>query len=360
MIVAMSGGVDSSVAALLLKKQGYDVIGIYMKNWSDPTGLTHCPWEEDLRDAQAVSHKLKIPFYAISLEKEYKKMVFDYMIAEYKAGRTPNPDIMCNKKIKFDLFLQKAKTFDADFMATGHYIRKLKTKDKKQKTLFKLLKAKDKNKDQSYFLYVLTQKQLKQCLFPIGDYTKPLIRQIAKKAGLPNWQKKESQGLCFIGQVDFRKFLTKWIKTKPGKIITTDGQTIGQHRGIAFYTIGQKAGIGGKGPYYVTKIDAKKNLVYVTNKKNDPALFGRELIAIKINWIAGHPPKLPAKVQAKIRYRTPDASTIIKTVGKLTGKSDPQIRQVKVIFAKSQRAITPGQSVVFYKGEEMLGGGVIV
>ena len=357
----MSGGVDSSVAALLLKRQGYDVIGIYMKNWSDPTGLTHCPWEEDMRDAQAVCQKLNITFYAISLEKEYKKAVFDYMMAEYKAGRTPNPDIMCNKKIKFDLFLKKAKTFSADFMATGHYVRKSKTSAKGgsasdgKNNQFKLLKAKDKNKDQSYFLYVLTQKQLAHCLFPIGNYSKPQVRQIAKSAGLANWQKKDSQGLCFIGQVDFRKFLAKWIKTKPGKIITIDGQVIGQHRGIAFYTVGQKAGIGGRGPYYVTKINSQRNVVYVTNKKNDPALFGRELITKEINWIAGHPPKLPAKIQAKIRYRTPDASAIIK----IAGRSDLQIRQVKIIFTRPQRAITPGQSVVFYQDEEMLGGGVI-
>lgn len=346
-IVATSGGVDSSVAALLLKKQGYDVIGIYMKNWSDPTGLTHCPWEEDMKDARAVCQKLNIPFYAISLEKEYKKAVFDYMIAEYKAGRTPNPDIMCNKKIKFDLFFKKAKTFGADFMATGHYVRKLPAKNGP----YKLYKAKDKNKDQSYFLYVLTQKQLTHCLFPIGDYTKPQIRQIAKRAGLANWQKKDSQGLCFIGQVDFRKFLTKWIKTKPGHMITTDEQVIGQHRGIAFYTLGQKAGIGGRGPYYVTKINAKRNVVYVTNKKNDPALFGRELVAKEVNWVAGHSPKLPAKIQAKIRYRTADASAIIKPRNK---------NSLLIQFTRHQRAITPGQSIVFYQGQEMLGGGVIL
>lgn len=355
-IVAMSGGVDSSVACYLLKKQGYKVIGIYMKNWSDPTGLTHCPWEDDLKDAKAVCFKLGIPFYTISLEKQYKKEVVDYMISEYKSGRTPNPDIMCNKKIKFDLFLKKAKTLGADYIATGHYIKKLKIKDKKQKIKFKLYKAKDKNKDQSYFLYNLTQSQLKHCLFPTGNYTKPEVRKIAKKAGLPNWHKKDSQGLCFIGKVNFRKFLKKWIKTKPGKIITADGQTIGKHIGISFYTIGQKAGIGGRGPYYITKIDAKKNLVYATNNKNDPALFGKELIAENLNWVAGHPPKLPARVQVKIRYRSPDANATIFS----SGKSNPQIQLLKIIFKTSERAITPGQSVVIYRKEEMLGGGTIV
>ncbi|MEK7123297.1 MAG: tRNA 2-thiouridine(34) synthase MnmA [Patescibacteria group bacterium] len=226
--VAMSGGVDSSVAALLLKKEGYDVVGVFMKNWGEPLGEgERCQWERDQKDAREVAAVLKIPFYTFDFEKDYKKKVADYMLAEYKKGRTPNPDVMCNKEIKFGLFLGRALKLGADFVATGHYV-KLKSKNEKGKIKIQLFQAKDKNKDQSYFLWTLTQKQLKYCLFPIGDYLKPEVREIAKKAWLPTAEKKDSQGVCFVGKFDFAEFLKKKIKPKKGKIIDIDsGEIIG-------------------------------------------------------------------------------------------------------------------------------------
>ena len=354
--VAMSGGVDSSVAAALLQNQGYAVTGVFMRPWQPWPGL--CMWQGDREDAMRAASVLEIPFLTWDFSKEYKKEVGDYMIREYKAGRTPNPDVMCNKEIKFGLFLKKALKYKADFIATGHYVRiRPMTNDKRPMTRekkseksslvisHKLLVAKDKNKDQSYFLWTLTQKQLSKCLFPIGDYIKPEVRKLAAKFGLPNHDKKDSQGVCFIGPIDMKDFLSKYIKNKKGKIINVDGAVIGEHDGVYYYTIGQRHGLNigdGGGPYYVVGKDMKKNIIYV-GKKND--LGSSKLKLSNISWVS-EPLKLPARIEVKIRYRSKSEIAILVKNGELR-------------FIKSVRAITPGQSAVFYRGQEMLGGGII-
>lgn len=348
--VAMSGGVDSSVAAFLLKKQGFNVVGIFMKNWTKelPDSLG-CASEADYEDARKVAARLKIPLYTFNFEKEYKKKVIDYMTKSYKNGLTPNPDVMCNREIKFKLFLKKALKLGADYIATGHYVKVKSSKSKTQ--TYKIFQAKDKNKDQSYFLWILTQKQLKYCLFPIGDYLKSDVRKIAKKAGLHNFNKKDSQGLCFLGRFDFQKFLREMIKPKVGKIIDENGKVVGSHEGAYYFTIGQRHGlnIGGTGPYFVYKIDIKNNIVYVAKGRDNKLLFSKELTASDINWISDKEVKFPLICKAKIRYRTKEADCKVIKLGK----------RLKVIFKKPQRAITAGQSVVFYKNQEMLGGGII-
>ncbi len=343
--MAMSGGVDSSVAALLLTQKGYDVVGVYMKGWS----LTGCA-EEDATDARRVASKLGIPFYIFDFEDEYKKTVVDYMISGYAKGETPNPDVMCNREIKFGLFLKKALALGADYIATGHYVRRIGDK---------LVQAKDLNKDQSYFLWTLAQEQLKHCLFPIGDYIKPQVRALAKKFDLPTAEKPDSQGVCFIGEINVAEFLKERLGKNPGPIKTLNEKTIGSHDGAVFYTIGQRRGIGIKGSlpseqgkiYYVSAKDLKTNTIFVTEGK-DENLFANKLMVKNINWISGKQPKLSLKCFARIRYRQPlQKSTIEKVVGD----------KLFVTFSEPQRAITPGQSAVFYtKDGTMLGGGVIV
>ncbi len=330
----MSGGVDSSVAAALLKRSGYEVIGVFMKPWQVPN--IKCLWEQDREDAMRVATVLDIPLLTWDFSKEYKKEVTDYMIREYKAGRTPNPDVMCNKHIKFGLFLRQAIIEGADFIATGHYVRKNSDK---------LLAARDKNKDQSYFLWTLTQQQLKYCLFPIGDYIKPEVRKLAKKFGLPVYDKKDSQGICFIGPLDMEEFLKNNIKPKRGPIINQDGNAIGEHDGAYYYTIGQRHGLdigNGAGPYYVTGKDLKKNIIFVGKEEN---LKSNIVRVSEINWLKKT--KLPAKVEIKIRYRTGSEKAILNKDGVIK-------------FNKPQRAITPGQSAVFYHKQELLGGGVLL
>lgn len=354
--VAMSGGVDSSVAAALLKKQGYQVTGVFMKNWSEPVETyskkkSLC-WVDERRDAIRVAAKLGIPLLTFDFEKEYRKQVVDYMFREYKAGRTPNPDIQCNKLIKFPLFLKRARKMGADFIATGHYI-KLKTKNLKLK---KLYQAKDKEKDQSYFLWTLTQAQLKYCLFPIGDYLKTEVRQIAEKLGLQNAFKRGTSGICFIGEVKLREFLKKKIKEKPGKIIDTEGKIVGQHPGIFYFTIGQRHGLGisGKKPYYVADKDVKNNVLIVAEGKNNPALYKKEIELKEVNLIN---PELRIKnkefkmpLMARVRYRQPLAKALFIIHNSA----------FKLIFAKPIKFVAPGQSAVFYsKSGELLGGGVI-
>jgi len=348
--VAMSGGVDSSVAALLLQKQDYDLVGCYIKGWYPASSASksqafYCSWKEDRRDAMRVCAKLGMPFITVDAEKEYKKEVVDYMISEYKAGRTPNPDIMCNKSVKFGVFLKKALAMGADYIATGHYVRKLKNNA--------LAIAKDLNKDQSYFLWTLTQKQLKYCLFPLGDLLKSEVRHIAKKNDLATAEKEESQGVCFIGEFNMEDFLKKYIKQKKGKVVTADGKIIGEHDGLAFYTIGQRHGFGfggGEGgPYYVAEKDFKNNILIVAEKKDEKKFRRKEVVIGNASWISAVP-KIGKKYQARIRYRQPLEECEVAEVSK---------NSTKIIFKNPQRAVTPGQSLVVYDGEEMLGGGVI-
>ena len=347
--VAMSGGVDSSVAVLLLQKQGYDLVGCYIKGWY-PAGVA-CNWKEDRRDAMRVCAKLGIPFITVDAEKEYKKEVADYMISEYKIGRTPNPDIMCNKSVKFGVFLKKALEMRADYIATGHYI---KIKDKKSNLKnYELAIARDADKDQSYFLWTLTQEQLKHCLFPLGDLLKSEVRKIAKENNLATAEKEESQGVCFIGEFNMEDFLKKYIKTKKGEIATADGKIIGEHNGLAFYTIGQRHGFGfggGKGgPYYVVEKDFKNNRLIVADKKEEKNFNRKEVIVENINWISAVP-KIGKKYQARIRYRQPLEECKISEISKIS---------TKIIFKNPQRAVTPGQSLVIYDGEGIIGGGII-
>ena len=363
--IAMSGGVDSSVAALLLKNKGYDTVGVYMKGWS----LTGCA-EEDATDARRVAGVLSIPFYVFDFENEFKKAVVDYMVSEYAAGRTPNPDVMCNREIKFGLFLKKSLALGANYIATGHYTRLKRNYPKFRRSstnrIFSVLVAKDKNKDQSYFLWTLKQEQLKHCLFPIGDYIKPQVRALAKKYNLPTAGKPDSQGVCFVGEIDVAEFLKSKLGKNPGLILTLSGKKIGIHDGLSFYTIGQRRGIGSTGggtPYYVVSKDERKNALVVAEAKN-PALFSKNLLVKDINWVSGKQPKLPLQCLARIRYRQPLQQATISTTNKRSSvnsiMNNSQSVLLRVIFNEAQRAVTPGQSAVFYtKSGIMLGGGII-
>ncbi|TSC75532.1 MAG: tRNA-specific 2-thiouridylase [Parcubacteria group bacterium Gr01-1014_30] len=364
--MAMSGGVDSSVAAALLKKRGFSVRGVFIKTWS---ASLPCDQKQDRLDAMKVALQLKIPFQTWDFSREYKRDVVDYMVSGYAEGITPNPDIMCNKYIKFGLFLERALKEGADFIATGHYAR-IKREIRNPKSdhspfpmgwvaqpfskgcgeIRKLLIGKDKNKDQSYFLWTLTQKQLQHCLFPIGEYTKPEVRKLAKKFGLHTVaQKKDSQGICFLGKIDLRDFLEKRIGPKPGLILTVSGQKIGKHQGLSFYTIGQRKGIGlPGGPWFVAGKDLKKNVLVVT--KSGKYLLKKELVAENVNWVGGEPPKFPLEIKVKVRYLAPSTPALVDKKTK---------NGYKIQLVSPQRAIAPGQSAVFYKSGELLGGGVI-
>ncbi|MCR4323207.1 MAG: tRNA 2-thiouridine(34) synthase MnmA [Candidatus Azambacteria bacterium] len=349
--VGMSGGVDSSVAAALLKKQGYDVVGVFIKGWSDNRFFkdkTMCPWITDQEDARRVAAALDIPFYTFDFEKEYRTKVVEYMVKAYRAGITPNPDVMCNKEIKFGVFFDKARKLGADFVATGHHARVTR-----RAGIARLCTGKDAQKDQSYFLWTLTQKQLMHTLMPVGEYTKGKVREMARTFGLPTAEKKDSQGLCFVGEVNVHDFLKSMIKPKKGKIITTSGKTVGEHEGAMFYTIGQRHGIGSPGggtPYYVAGKDMKKNILYVSEGVGDAELYKKEMDVIGCNWVSGKAPKFPVACKARIRYRQPlEACKIVK-----------KGRNTHVVSHRPQRAVAPGQSIVFYKRNVVIGGGVIV
>lgn len=372
--VGMSGGVDSSVTAALLKEQGYDVTGVYMKNWSQDLPGFECPWKEDFQDAKRVAVQLGIDFKMYDFETEYRHKVVDYMIAEYKAGRTPNPDIMCNQEVKFKLFLETCLEDGADLIATGHYARILPLNPnlKGQSSHIEdlptgvhnnpnlnlkglslqvgLFGAKDANKDQTYFLYRVTEEALSKTLFPLGEYTKPEVRELANKFGLVTANKKESMGICFVGKVGIKEFLSQYVKTIPGNIIDENGQTIGQHDGAIFYTIGQRQGlgIGGGLPYYVSGKDMKKNEVYVTRNLNDEKLWTKEIMLSNIHWIKGAP-KDGTKLLVRVRHRA--------TLAKATIKIDNG--NARLILKDEARFVSPGQSAVLYDGDMCLGGGII-
>lgn len=341
----MSGGVDSAVAAFLLKKKGYDVTGVYMKNWSDPLA-DHCPWKEDIKDFYKICKVLKIPPKIEIFENEYRKKIVDYLVKGYKQGITPNPDMLCNREIKFKLFLDKAKKDGADFIATGHYVIK-----KDYKKIPNLFTAKDNNKDQSYFLALLNQYQINNSLFPIGNYQKSEIRSIAKKAKIPVYNKKDSQGICFIGKVKFSDFIREFIPTKPGNIITTDGKVIGRHDGIYYYTIGQRHGlkIGGGIPYYIIKKDVKKNVLIVVKGNKEKSLTSKVAKVYAFNWIDKRDKNLIKICKARVRYRQPLQNCKIKFTN----------NNLNLMFNTEQRAVTPGQFAVLYKNSRMLGGGII-
>lgn len=373
--VAMSGGVDSSVAALLLKQRGYEVVGVFMRCYN----IDGCA-ERDAEDARRVAEKIGVPFYVWDFEAEYKKKVVDYMINGYRRGETPNPDVMCNREIKFGLFLERALRLGADYVATGHYVRRfsatprqlparpgvetgpggeLKIAVNREPAVWSLFEAKDKNKDQSYFLWTLTQKQLRHCLFPIGDYLKSEVREIARRAGLPTAGKKDSQGICFLGKVTLEDFLKQYIPEKRGAVLSLSGEKLGEHRGAHFYTIGQRQGIGGikhqqgvrlHAPLYVAAKDIRENTIVVAAGADNPALYRREVELAEMNIINPQHrtmlKRIGLAVMARVRYRQPLAAAVV--------------RGNKLVFDTPQKFVAPGQSAVFYSGEgELLGGGVI-
>lgn len=352
-IVGMSGGVDSSVAALLLLRQGYQVEGLFMKNWEEDDTEDYCSAAVDLADAQAVADQLGIPLHTRNFASEYWDRVFTYFLDEYRAGRTPNPDIMCNKEIKFKAFLELAMDLGADYIATGHYARIAHHPDGSAQ----MLKGRDNNKDQTYFLYTLQQHQLQRSLFPVGELEKSQVRAIAEEAGFTTAQKKDSTGICFIGERKFRDFLQRFLPAQPGDIVTPQGEIIGKHHGLMYYTLGQRQGLGIGGrkdsteePWFVVDKDMQANRLVVTQGHQHDLLMKHFLCASQLHWVAGEPPAGIFECKAKIRYRQleEDCQVWILPDG-----------SCEVCFPQPQRAITPGQSVVFYQGDACLGGGVI-
>ncbi|GKU81383.1 tRNA 2-thiouridine(34) synthase MnmA [Niallia sp. NCCP-28] len=347
-VVGMSGGVDSSVAALLLKEQGYDVIGIFMKNWDDTDEFGVCTATEDYEDVIRVCNQLEIPYYAVNFEKQYWDKVFTYFLEEYKAGRTPNPDVMCNKEIKFKAFLEHAMNLGADYLATGHYAQVVRENGK-----VRMLRGKDENKDQTYFLNQLTEEQLEKVMFPIGGMEKSKVRELAAKANLATAAKKDSTGICFIGERNFKEFLSGYLPAQKGNMETFDGKIVGRHDGLMYYTIGQRhgLGIGGSGdPWFVIGKDLNRNVLYVDQGFHHDKLYSDSIIATNVSWVSKG--KMPASFActAKFRYRQPDNKVKVEILNET---------KVKVIFDEPIRAVTPGQAVVFYQGEECLGGGTI-
>jgi tRNA-specific 2-thiouridylase len=342
--VALSGGVDSSVAAALLKKKGYNVVGVFMKNWEGNPELGYCPWEEDQKMVGRVSKHLGIPWKTWNFSRKYEEKVISPFFSDYKMGLTPNPDTVCNKEIKFGAFLRRALSEGADFIATGHY-----AKIKKARGRYLLEIPKDKHKDQTYFLYQLSQKQLSKVLFPLGGYTKTQVRKIAENMGLPNAERPDSQGICFVGEVSMKEFLSHRLPKKSGSIVTTDGKVIGKHDGVWFYTIGQRYGlqIGGGIPYYVVDKDIKTNTLIVSPGLASD-LYQREMVVGDLNWIA----EAPKRGQILVRFR--HGQDLQRATIDFVNERNAVVR-----FAVPQRAIAPGQAAVFYRGKTLLGGGVI-
>jgi tRNA-specific 2-thiouridylase len=351
-VIGMSGGVDSSVAALLLKQQGYDVVGLFMKNWEEEDTDEYCSSKQDLIDAASVSDVIGIPLEAVNFSAKYKEKVFSRFLAEYKAGQTPNPDVLCNAEIKFKAFLDHAFELGADFIATGHYAQIRKFNGTCQ-----LLKGEDGTKDQSYFLYRLNQRQLANTLFPIGHLYKRDVRKIAQDYNLSNFSKKDSTGICFIGERPFRKFLSRYLPHEPGEIRTQEGTVIGEHIGLMYYTIGQRQGLGVGGtkgrldkPWFVLEKVMTSNTLIVVQGHDHPELFQSTLSASELTWISGKAPHCGWVYSAKTRYRQTDAPCSIEEISKA---------KCKIEFAQPQWAVTPGQSVVVYESKVCLGGGII-
>jgi tRNA-specific 2-thiouridylase len=340
----MSGGVDSSVAALLLKEQGHDVIGLFMKNWDEKDSHGHCLSAADYDDVAKVCSQIGIPHYSVNFVKEYWDHVFSHFLEELKLGYTPNPDILCNREIKFKLFLEKALELGADFLGTGHYA---------QIENGQLVRSADADKDQTYFLYTLKSQTLNKVLFPIGHLKKKEVREIARTHNLPTAEKKDSTGICFIGERNFRNFLSQYIGYQKGNFETLDGKIVGQHEGIAYYTIGQRKGlcIGGPGEaWFVVDKDPKRNAVIVEQGSDHPALYSTYLTATDISWVGEEPTALPYRCHAKIRYRQPDQECLIEKI---------EDGKISVYFPTAQRAVTPRQSIVFYNNNTCLGGAII-
>ncbi|MCA5013158.1 MULTISPECIES: tRNA 2-thiouridine(34) synthase MnmA [unclassified Enterococcus] len=352
-VVGMSGGVDSSVTALLLKEQGYDVVGIFMKNWDDTDENGVCTATEDYKDVAKVADQIGIPYYSVNFEKEYWDRVFEYFLAEYRRGRTPNPDVMCNKEIKFKAFLDYAMQLGADYVATGHYAQV----ERKEDGTVRMLRGVDNNKDQTYFLSQLSQAQLSKTMFPLGGMEKSEVRAIAERADLATAKKKDSTGVCFIGEKNFKQFLSNYLPAKKGNMVTLDGEIKGQHDGLMYYTIGQRQGLGiggGKGsqePWFVIGKDLETNTLYVGQGFHHERLYATHLDASEIHFTVDTDMPKEFECTAKFRYRQQDVP--VKVV--LTGDGTT----AKVIFSEPVRAITPGQAVVFYDGMECLGGGLI-
>jgi tRNA-specific 2-thiouridylase len=355
-IVGMSGGVDSSVSAFLLQEQGYQVEGLFMKNWEEDDTDEYCAAAEDLKDAQAICDKLGIKLHTINFATEYWDNVFEYFLAEYKAGRTPNPDIMCNKEIKFKAFLEFAcEDLGADYIATGHYVQR-----EFQDNNWKMIRGLDNNKDQSYFLYTLNEKQLAQTLFPVGHIEKSEVRSIAERAGLITHNKKDSTGICFIGERKFKDFLGQYLPAKPGIIESAEGKAIGHHDGLMYHTLGQRKGLriggladAGEEPWYVVEKDLLRNVLIVGQGQDHPRLFSKGLIANQLHWVDRTELTESINCTVKTRYRQHDVECNVTPI------KDSTSGEYRIDFAEQQSSVTPGQSVVFYQGDVCLGGGII-
>lgn len=353
-VVGMSGGVDSSVSALLLKEQGYDVVGVFMKNWDDTDDSGVCTATEDFEDVKRVADKIGIPYYSINFEKEYWNKVFEYFLSEYKRGRTPNPDIMCNKEIKFKSFLDFAMKLDADYIAMGHYAKTVTDEN----GVVHMMRPKDGNKDQTYFLSQVTQEQLKKAIFPLADLSKPQVRMIAEQAGLATAKKKDSTGICFIGERNFKNFLSEFLPAMGGNIVTSAGRIVGKHSGLMYYTIGQRSGLGLGGnqsscaPWFVVGKNLQKNELIVEQGYDSDLLYASSLDASEVSFFTGLPSNdTTIHCTAKFRYRQPDVA--------VTVNYNKDNNTVHVEFDELARAVTPGQAIVFYDGEECLGGAII-
>ncbi|MBL4911183.1 MAG: tRNA 2-thiouridine(34) synthase MnmA [Alteromonadaceae bacterium] len=364
-IVGMSGGVDSSVSAYLLQQQGYQVEGLFMKNWEEDDTDEYCAAAEDLKDAQQVCDKLGIKLHTINFATEYWDNVFEYFLAEYKVGRTPNPDIMCNKEIKFKAFLEFAcEDLGADYIATGHYVQR-----EMRDGQWTMIRGLDANKDQSYFLYTLSDKQLAQTLFPVGHIEKPEVRAIAEKAGLITHNKKDSTGICFIGERKFKDFLGQYLPAQPGIIESAEGVEVGKHDGLMYHTLGQRKGLrigglatAGEEPWYVVDKDMQRNVLIVGQGHNHPRLFSKGLLADQLHWVNRQAISKPFKCTVKTRYRQNDVACTVTPITNGAGnteKSKKNENEFKIDFEQPQSSVTPGQSVVFYQDDVCLGGGII-